>query len=208
MKTYTFLIVIFIIFICCFVLLDKIKADKSKESSNINFVDLERAYMKGQIDALNGDIRVQPQLIGDIDEELTDDNWFWIKSPWDSVGHDVIGLESIGRFLNMENNQVKRKMIFISKDTAVLLHLFVRKPELRYTAEDFWFMDEGIEPNLEDEARVAAKEFISQLHEEYNTAFILELMKECYNTLKRDDKEFGSNIAEKAFKEIEKINEY
>jgi hypothetical protein len=104
-----------------------------------------------------------------------------------------------------KDEPVKRKMILINNTTAALIHLFHRRPEFNYSAEDFMFIDEGIEPNIVEEERVAAKEFISQLCEEYTALFITELMKECYRTLKKDDEELGSNHAKDALEELNEL---
>lgn len=70
------------------------RMNKYNTEEKISFV-LEQAYFEGQLDAIEGDIRI----------ELDDKGYIWTKSPWDS------GREPVSKILNRiedpkDNNKI------------------------------------------------------------------------------------------------------
>ena len=81
----------------------------------------------------------------------------------------------------------KRTPIQIGHDTVVVLHVLTGTSHI----EDWWLQDIDKVSEAEYELfEKSAKQFIDQLEENYCDAFLMHLMKVCYDKLKESDKLF------------------
>lgn len=103
---------------------------------------------------------------------------------------------------------IKRKMIQLNYNTAVLMQIFhrdhPRDDSFKYIADDFMLDDCPDSPGLSPEySKEAAQQFISQLEEEYCDNFLAALIEECFESLLDDTYCKHSELADTVLKRIQ-----
>lgn len=96
-KFWTFILVVFIISYFMF-LIAKSFAPENKIDTSFTYTLMEYAYVKGQADALNNDIRIKMSS--------TDSTWILIKLPWDDKQERSLSFRPIGFYDSIKINTI------------------------------------------------------------------------------------------------------